>query len=99
MTTCMRADVSVVPQSQLTRPLTDALVAPQGKADRLTHCGTTCLQAWEEHRLDTLKLVAQLRDVRNGKADQHSAHECLAWLFQQTPLTVVANLEELPKVR
>lgn len=56
------------------------------------------LQAWEEDSLDTLKLIAHLRDVRDGKADQDLFHDCIAWLWQEHPLTLLANLDEIVKV-
>lgn len=55
-------------------------------------------QAWEEDSLDTLKLIAHLRDVRDGKADQNLFHDCIAWLWQEHPLTLLANLDEIVKV-
>lgn len=48
--------------------------------------------------MDTLKLVAHLRDVRDGKADQDLFHDCIAWLWQEHPLTLLANLDEIIKV-
>ena len=55
-------------------------------------------QAWEEDPLDTLKLIAHMRDVRDGKADRDLFHDCIAWLWQEHPLTLLANLEEIVKV-
>ncbi len=48
--------------------------------------------------MDTLKLIAHLRDVRDGKADQNLFHDCIAWLWQDHPLTLLANLDEIVKV-
>ena len=59
---------------------------------------SSALQAWEEDPVDTLKLIAHLRDVRDGKADQDLFHDCIAWLWQEHPLTLLANLEEIVKV-
>jgi len=56
------------------------------------------VQAWEEDPLDTLKLTAHLRDVRDGKADRDLFHDCIAWLWEFHPLTLLANLEEVVKV-
>jgi len=56
------------------------------------------VQAWEEDPLDTLKLIAHLRDVRDGKADRDLFHDCIAWLWGHHPLTLFANLEEIVKV-
>ena len=55
-------------------------------------------QAWEEDPLDTLKLIAHMRDVRDGKADRDLFHYCMAWLWQEHPLTLLANLDEVVKV-
>ena len=55
-------------------------------------------KAWEEDPLDTLKLIAHMRDVRDGKADRDLFHDCIAWLWQEHPLTLLANLEEVVKV-
>ncbi|KAL0025081.1 hypothetical protein WJX79_005924 [Trebouxia sp. C0005] len=55
-------------------------------------------QAWEEDPLDTLKLIAHLRDVRDGKADRNLFHDCIAWLWEHHPLTLLANLDEIVKV-
>ena len=56
------------------------------------------MQAWEEDPLETLKLIAHLRDVRDGKADRILFHDCIAWLWEHHPLTLLANLEEIVKV-
>ena len=61
-------------------------------------CSLIILQAWEEDPLDALKLIAHLRDVRDGKADQNLFHDCIAWLWQEHPLTLLANLHEIVKV-
>ncbi|KAK9829195.1 hypothetical protein WJX72_004438 [[Myrmecia] bisecta] len=55
-------------------------------------------KAWQEDALDALQLVAQLRDVRRGKADIKSFHHCAMWLLENHPLTLLANLEEIVKV-
>lgn len=57
-----------------------------------------CLQAWQEDSLDTLKLIAHLRDVRGGKGEQKLFHDCVAWMRQQHPLTLIANLQEVVEV-
>lgn len=53
---------------------------------------------WEEDPLDTLKLIAHLRDVRDGKADKGLFYDCIAWPWQEHPLTLLANLDEVVKV-
>ena len=58
----------------------------------------TCLQAWAEDPLEALRLVAQLRDIRNGKGVTTAGQECLTWLQERHPLTLAANLEEVVRV-
>ncbi|DBA76510.1 TPA: hypothetical protein ACH3X2_008568 [Trebouxia sp. C0005] len=55
-------------------------------------------QAWQEDPLDTLKLIAHLRDVRDGKGEQKLFHDCVAWMREQHPLTLIANLREVVEV-
>lgn len=50
-------------------------------------------KAWDENASLTLKLIFQLRDVRNGKAALVEFHHCLTWLFYNHPLTLIYNLE------
>ena len=57
------------------------------------------VQAWAESPLETLQLVAQLRDIRNGKAERARAHDALIWLSRNHPRTLLANLPEVVKVR
>lgn len=53
--------------------------------------------AWNEDPLLTLKLIFQLRDIRNGKGAIVEFHYCLIWLFQNHPLTLINNLEYISK--
>ncbi|DBA81625.1 TPA: hypothetical protein ACH3X1_007381 [Trebouxia sp. C0004] len=55
-------------------------------------------QTWQEDPLDTLKLIAHLRDVRDGKGEQKLFHDCIAWMREQHPLTLIANLREVVEV-
>ena len=57
------------------------------------------VQAWQEDSLDTLKLIAHLRDVRDGKGEQKLFHDCVAWMRAHHPLTLIANLREVVEVR
>ena len=56
-------------------------------------------QAWEEDPLDTLKLMAHLRDVRDGKAEQKAFRLCVKWLYEKHPLTLIESLQEIVEVR
>lgn len=57
-----------------------------------------CFQAWQEDPADALKLMALLRDVRDGKGEQKLFHECAIWLLKHHPLTLISNLSEIVKV-
>lgn len=57
-----------------------------------------CAQAWEEDPLDTLKLMAHLRDVRDGKAEQKAFRLCVKWLYEKHSLTLIENLQEIVEV-
>eukprot|EP00597_Dinobryon_sp_UTEXLB2267_P012698 CAMPEP_0170115432 /NCGR_PEP_ID=MMETSP0020_2-20130122/11488_1 /TAXON_ID=98059 /ORGANISM="Dinobryon sp., Strain UTEXLB2267" /LENGTH=681 /DNA_ID=CAMNT_0010342993 /DNA_START=54 /DNA_END=2099 /DNA_ORIENTATION=- len=54
--------------------------------------------AWAENSLDTLQLIAQLRDVRNGKCDKLSSYIAAEWLLEKHPLTFIENLPNLVEV-
>lgn len=56
------------------------------------------MQAWAEDPLDTLKLIAHLRDVRDGKAEQKAFRLCVRWLYEKHPSTLVENLLEVVQV-
>lgn len=56
-------------------------------------------QAWNEDARDTLKLIAHLRDVRDGKAEQKAFRLCVKWLYKKHPLTLIENLVEIVQVR
>ncbi|KAI9596876.1 hypothetical protein BDF19DRAFT_437062 [Syncephalis fuscata] len=55
-------------------------------------------KAWKEDPLDTLKLIFQLRDIRDGKGDRKEFYYALQWLRQFHPETFFANLPTLPAV-
>ncbi|RKP06725.1 hypothetical protein THASP1DRAFT_18085 [Thamnocephalis sphaerospora] len=55
-------------------------------------------KSWEEDALDTLKLIFQLRDIRDGKGDRKEFYQCLLWLRKHHPETLLANLEQIPGV-
>ncbi|XP_054162016.1 uncharacterized protein LOC128959988 [Oppia nitens] len=52
-------------------------------------------KSWKCHSLDTLKLMAHMRDCRNGKGIRRQYHMCLVWLFNNQFPTLMANLKEL----
>eukprot|EP01036_Dinobryon_divergens_P029702 gene29702-38833_t len=54
--------------------------------------------SWAENSLDTLQIIAQLRDIRSGKADKSSAYHALEWLMEKHPLTCIENLKNLVEV-
>ncbi|KAI3656491.1 hypothetical protein MP638_007422 [Amoeboaphelidium occidentale] len=53
-------------------------------------------KSWADDALMTLKLIYQLRDVRDGKNDRENFTKCLLWLFKKHPKTLLANLAEVP---
>lgn len=55
-------------------------------------------KSWSSNALDTLKLVANLRDIRKGKSIRYQSTTCLYWLYQNHPLTLYNNLENLVEV-
>lgn len=61
------------------------------------HIKEMLAKSWEENPLLTLKLIFQLRDVRNGKASISEFHHCIIWLFKHHPQTLTRNLEHVPK--
>lgn len=55
-------------------------------------------QAWTENPQDALQLLAQLRDVRDGKGEIGKFHDCMGWLIKRHPNTLVANACNIPTV-
>ena len=54
---------------------------------------TKLSESWDEDALLTLKLVFHLRDIRHGKAAFTEFHQCLLWLFDHHPQTLIYNLQ------
>jgi hypothetical protein len=55
-----------------------------------------CLEeSWSASSLDTLKLIAQLRDIKFGKAVRAQYFASLYWLYQHHPRTLYQNLSLL----
>ena len=52
-------------------------------------------EAWSEDALLTLKLIFQLRDIRNGKGAKIEFHHCLLWLYRHHPGTLMENLKHV----
>jgi len=50
-------------------------------------------ESWDVDALLTLKLVFHLRDIRHGKGAIKEFHECLLWLFDHHPQTLIYNLQ------
>lgn len=51
--------------------------------------------SWKFNNQDTLKLLAYLRDIRNGKAIRYQYYVCLLWLYNHHPRTLLKNLSIL----
>jgi hypothetical protein len=54
--------------------------------------------SWKEHPEDTLRLIFQQRDIRDGKGTRDEFYHCITWLRQYHPKTLAANLEHIPLV-
>ena len=54
--------------------------------------------SWAENSLDTLQIIAHLRDIRSGKGDKSSAYYAVEWLLEKHPLTCIENLKNLVDV-
>lgn len=66
---------------------------------RMTLLSKRCdLQAWEHAPLETLQLVAHLRDVREGKGERRCGWDAYIWLAHHHPRTLLVNLPEVAKV-
>lgn len=52
-------------------------------------------KSWNTNALDSLKLVAFLRDCRNGKGIRRQYHMCLLWLFDNHFETLIHNVQHL----
>lgn len=55
-------------------------------------------QAWLENPAITLRLVANLRDIRGdtGKGERHAATVCWKWLMKNHPEQISANMAHIP---
>lgn len=51
---------------------------------------------WEEHPLDTLKLIFHLRDCRGGKGEKKQFHNCVMWLLNKSEIDLQNNLHAFP---
>lgn len=49
--------------------------------------------------MDTLKLIAHMRDIRDGKGEQKQFYSCVKWLAKHHPLTLTSNLSHVVQVR
>lgn len=48
--------------------------------------------------METLQLVAHLRDVREGKGEKRCGSDAYIWLAHYHPRTLIVNLPEVVKV-
>lgn len=49
-------------------------------------------RSWNHNCLDTLRLIAYLRDIRSGKSIRYQYYVCLYWIYQHHPRTLLQNL-------
>ncbi|XP_021953870.1 uncharacterized protein LOC110850677 [Folsomia candida] len=52
-------------------------------------------KAWAQDPTDTLKLLANVRDIRKGKGMRPQYQQCLYWIYVNHPKTLYNNLETL----
>eukprot|EP01038_Epipyxis_sp_PR26KG_P016977 gene16977-23320_t len=55
-------------------------------------------RSWAENSLDTLQIIANLRDIRKGKGNKEISYIALSWLLENHPLTTIENLSNLLKI-
>jgi hypothetical protein len=53
-------------------------------------------KSWNEDPLVTLKLIFQLRNIRDGKNDKKNFYYAAQWLLSEHPETLIANIKSLP---
>lgn len=49
-------------------------------------------KSWNHNCLDTLRLIAYLRDIRSGKSIRYQYYVCLYWIYNHHPRTLLQNL-------
>ena len=49
-------------------------------------------KSWDHSALDTLRLIAYLRDIRSGKSIRYQYYVCLYWIYEHHPRTLLQNL-------
>lgn len=54
-------------------------------------------RSWNYNGLDSLRLIAYLRDIRNGKGIKFQYYVCLYWMYKHHPQTLLHNFSILPK--
>ena len=69
------------------------LAVPGIEDDRLI---SLLSEAWKSDPLLTLKLVFNLRDVRDGKNDKKNFYVCMQWLINEHGQHVLVNLPLVP---
>ena len=52
-------------------------------------------KSWNFNCLDTLRLIAYLRDIRSGKSIRYQYYVCLYWLYEHHPRTLIQNFNIL----
>jgi len=53
-------------------------------------------EAWSESQDATLRIIFHARDCRGGKGEKELFYAGIAWLWEKSPQTVLANLEHVP---
>jgi hypothetical protein len=60
------------------------------------HLHATLQNAWNQNPIIALKIMFQMRDVRNGKADKSAFYLCAQWLMDRHPQTFLRNMPHMP---
>ena len=55
-------------------------------------------ESWNSNPEQTLRIIANLRDVREGKAIRYQTYLCWYWLYENHPQTLYNNLENFTEV-
>lgn len=53
-------------------------------------------KSWEQNKLDTLKIVFNLRDCREGKGEREQFRRAIMWLIKNHQLDLEANIINIP---
>lgn len=79
---------------QKTEPLVDLFFALNG-TNTMESVSKLLDQAWSQDSLTTLKIVFNTRSIHLGKSSKTGLYQCIGWLAQNHPKTLLLNLKWL----